>query len=100
MGTQSTNSPESVTGSGPDGREPAGSGRKPTPTWLTSILRHDVPASIVVFLVALPLSIGIAIASGAPVAAGLIAAVIGGVVAGALGGSLLQGPVCCRSCSA
>ncbi|MFQ6231119.1 hypothetical protein, partial [Nocardia sp. NPDC002869] len=66
MGTQSTNSPESVTGSGPDGREPAGSGRTPTPTWPTSILRHDVPASIVVFLVALPLSIGIAIASGAP----------------------------------
>ncbi|MGV9638636.1 SulP family inorganic anion transporter [Nocardia rhamnosiphila] len=90
MGTQSTNSPESVPGSGPDGREPAGSGRIPTPSWLTSILRHDVPASIVVFLVALPLSIGIAIASGAPVAAGLIAAVIGGVVAGALGGSALQ----------
>ncbi|NUS94199.1 MAG: bifunctional SulP family inorganic anion transporter/carbonic anhydrase [Nocardia sp.] len=56
----------------------------------TSILRHDVPASIVVFLVALPLSIGIAIASGAPVAAGLIAAVIGGIVGGALGGSALQ----------
>ncbi|WP_433490439.1 SulP family inorganic anion transporter [Nocardia grenadensis] len=55
-----------------------------------SILRHDVPASIVVFLVALPLSIGIAIASGAPVAAGLIAAVIGGIVGGALGGSALQ----------
>ncbi|MEU4838307.1 bifunctional SulP family inorganic anion transporter/carbonic anhydrase [Nocardia testacea] len=90
MGTQSTNSPESVTGSGPDGREPAGSGSRPTSARLTSILRHDVPASIVVFLVALPLSIGIAIASGAPVAAGLIAAVIGGVVAGALGGSVLQ----------
>ncbi|MEV0292555.1 bifunctional SulP family inorganic anion transporter/carbonic anhydrase [Nocardia sp. NPDC050710] len=57
---------------------------------LTSILRHDLPASIVVFLVALPLSLGIAVASGAPVAAGLIAAVIGGIVAGLLGGSLLQ----------
>lgn len=43
-----------------------------------------------VFLVALPLSLGIAIASGAPVLAGLIAAVIGGIVAGALGGSPLQ----------
>ncbi|WP_327100035.1 bifunctional SulP family inorganic anion transporter/carbonic anhydrase [Nocardia vinacea] len=57
---------------------------------LTSILRHDLPSSIVVFLVALPLSLGIAVASGAPVAAGLIAAVIGGIVAGTLGGSILQ----------
>ncbi|SDW29523.1 carbonic anhydrase [Amycolatopsis xylanica] len=45
---------------------------------------------MVVFLVAVPLSLGIALASGAPVVAGLIAAVIGGVVAGALGGSALQ----------
>jgi carbonic anhydrase len=44
----------------------------------------------VVFLVALPLSLGIAVASDAPVLAGLIAAVIGGIVAGALGGSALQ----------
>ncbi|MBH0774999.1 solute carrier family 23 protein [Nocardia bovistercoris] len=57
---------------------------------LTSVLRHDLPASIVVFLVALPLSLGIALASGAPVAAGLIAAVIGGILAGTLGGSTLQ----------
>uniref|UniRef100_UPI0024574B02 SulP family inorganic anion transporter n=1 Tax=Nocardia farcinica TaxID=37329 RepID=UPI0024574B02 len=55
-----------------------------------SLLRHDVPASIVVFLVALPLSLGIALASGAPVAAGLIAAVVGGIVVGCLGGSVLQ----------
>jgi carbonic anhydrase len=53
-------------------------------------LRYDVPASSVVFLVAVPLSLGIALASGAPVVAGLIAAVVGGVVAGALGGSPLQ----------
>lgn len=53
-------------------------------------LRHDVAASLVVFLVALPLSLGIAIASGAPLAAGLIAAVVGGIVAGALGGSSVQ----------
>lgn len=53
-------------------------------------LRHDVPASLVVFLVALPLSLGIAIASGAPLAAGLIAAVVGGIVAGAIGGSSVQ----------
>jgi carbonic anhydrase len=48
-----------------------------------------VPASLVVFLVALPLSIGIAVASDAPVTAGLIAAVVGGILAGALGGSPL-----------
>lgn len=47
-------------------------------------LRHDFPASIVVFLIAIPLSLGIAAASGAPLLAGLIAAVVGGVVAGAL----------------
>ncbi|KZF15276.1 SulP family inorganic anion transporter [Rhodococcus sp. EPR-134] len=57
---------------------------------LSRILRHDVAASLVVFLVALPLSLGIAIASGAPIMAGLIAAVVGGVVAGLLGGSPLQ----------
>ncbi|UBU10797.1 SulP family inorganic anion transporter [Nonomuraea gerenzanensis] len=55
-----------------------------------SILRHDVPASLVVFLIAVPLSLGIAMASGAPLAAGLIAAVVGGIVAGALGGSAVQ----------
>ncbi|MFF0148114.1 SulP family inorganic anion transporter [Amycolatopsis sulphurea] len=55
-----------------------------------AVLRHDLPASLVVFLVAVPLSLGIALASGAPIVAGLIAAVVGGVVAGALGGSPLQ----------
>ena len=56
----------------------------------SSVLRYDFPASLVVFLVAVPLSIGIAVASGAPVMAGLIAAVIGGILAGTLGGSPLQ----------
>jgi carbonic anhydrase len=55
-----------------------------------TVLRHDVPASFVVFLVAMPLSLGIAVATGAPVMAGLIAAVVGGIVAGLLGGSSLQ----------
>lgn len=54
------------------------------------IIRHDLPSSLVVFLVALPLSLGIAIASNAPVLAGLIAAVVGGIIVGALGGSPLQ----------
>jgi carbonic anhydrase len=53
-------------------------------------LRYDLPASLVVFLVAVPLSLGIAVASGAPVMAGLLAAAVGGIVAGSLGGSRLQ----------
>ncbi|MFL6120542.1 SulP family inorganic anion transporter [Actinophytocola sp.] len=52
-------------------------------------LKHDLPASLVVFLVAVPMSLGIAFASGAPLVAGLIAAIVGGVVAGPLGGSPL-----------
>ncbi|TDD01505.1 carbonic anhydrase [Nonomuraea deserti] len=55
-----------------------------------STLRHDLPASLVVFLVAVPLSLGIAMAAGAPLASGLIAAVAGGIVAGLLGGSPVQ----------
>jgi MFS superfamily sulfate permease-like transporter len=52
-------------------------------------LRHDLPASLVVFLVALPLCLGIAVASGAPPVAGLIAGVVGGIVVGVLSGSPL-----------
>ncbi|EGX60961.1 integral membrane transport protein [Streptomyces zinciresistens K42] len=50
----------------------------------------DVSASVAVFLIALPLSLGIALATGAPLQAGLVAAAVGGVVAGRLGGSALQ----------
>ncbi|MCL5246420.1 SulP family inorganic anion transporter [Cellulophaga sp. 20_2_10] len=50
-------------------------------------LKSDLPASIVVFFVALPLCLGIALASGAPLFAGVIAGIIGGVVVGALSGS-------------
>lgn len=63
--------------------------RMKKPSFLSS-LGADLPASLVVFLVALPLSLGIAAASGAPVMAGLIAAAVGGIVAGSLGGSPLQ----------
>ncbi|MFI0350505.1 SulP family inorganic anion transporter [Actinomadura sp. 9N407] len=52
--------------------------------------RRDLLASFVVFLVAIPLSLGIAVASGAPIAAGLIAAAVGGIVAGLAGGAPLQ----------
>lgn len=57
---------------------------------LPSVLKHDLLASLVVFLVAVPLSLGVAVASGAPLVSGLIAAVVGGIVAGLLGGSAVQ----------
>lgn len=50
----------------------------------------DLPASIIVFLVALPLCIGIASASGAPPALGLITGIVGGLVVALLAGSPLQ----------
>ncbi|MGF0171167.1 bifunctional SulP family inorganic anion transporter/carbonic anhydrase [Streptomyces sp. Marseille-Q5077] len=50
----------------------------------------DVSASIAVFLIALPLSLGIALATGAPLQAGLVAAAVGGIVVGYLGGTPLQ----------
>lgn len=50
----------------------------------------DLSASIAVFLIALPLSLGIALATDAPLQAGLVAAAVGGLVAGRLGGSPLQ----------
>jgi MFS superfamily sulfate permease-like transporter len=52
--------------------------------------KHDLPASLVVFLVALPLCLGIAIASGVPVSAGLITGIVGGIVVGLIGGSPIQ----------
>lgn len=56
----------------------------------SSSFAADLPASFVVFLVALPLSLGIAVASGATPQAGLIAATIGGIVVGWCGGAPLQ----------
>ncbi|MDX1963135.1 MAG: SulP family inorganic anion transporter [Pirellulales bacterium] len=53
-------------------------------------LRGDLLPSLVVFLVALPLCMGIAIASGAPIQAGLITGIVGGIVVGSLAGSPLQ----------
>ena len=56
----------------------------------STYIRQDFVASIVVFLVALPLCMGIAIASGAPPAAGLITGIIGGLIVGPIAGSPLQ----------
>jgi MFS superfamily sulfate permease-like transporter len=53
-------------------------------TWV-----QDVPAGLVVFLVAVPLCLGIALASEAPVFSGLIAGIIGGIVVGSISGSAI-----------
>lgn len=53
-------------------------------------LRSDLPAGLVVFLVALPLCLGIALASGAPLFAGIISGVVGGIVVGYLSKSHLS----------
>lgn len=52
-----------------------------------SKIKYDFPASIVVFLVALPLCLGVALASGAPLLSGVISGIIGGLVVGALSSS-------------
>ena len=52
-------------------------------------IKSDLPASIVVFFVAVPLCLGIALASGAPLFAGIIAGIVGGLVVGIASGSPL-----------
>lgn len=52
-------------------------------------IKSDLPASIIVFFVALPLCLGIALASGAPLFAGIIAGIVGGIIVGAASGSSL-----------
>lgn len=50
-------------------------------------LKYDIPSSLVVYLVALPLCLGIALASGAPLLSGIISGIIGGVIVGFFSGS-------------
>ena len=52
-------------------------------------IKNDLPASIVVFFVAVPLCLGIALASGAPLFSGIIAGIVGGIIVGAASGSSL-----------
>ncbi len=52
--------------------------------------KYDIPAGLVVFLVALPLCMGIALASGAPIFSGIIAGIIGGLIIGPISGSELS----------
>lgn len=53
-------------------------------------VKKDILASVIVFLVAMPLAIGISIACGLPVYCGIISGIIGGIVVGALSGNSLQ----------
>jgi MFS superfamily sulfate permease-like transporter len=65
------------------------SSSRSSPFDLFKHLNRDLPASIVVFFVALPLCLGIALASGAPLFSGVIAGIIGGIVVGLASGSQL-----------
>jgi MFS superfamily sulfate permease-like transporter len=53
-------------------------------------IKSDIPSGLVVFLVALPLCLGIALASGAPLFSGLISGIVGGIVIGSLSNSALS----------
>lgn len=59
-------------------------------TFNIASLKKDFLASIIVFLIAMPLAIGISIACGLPVYSGLISAIVGGIVVGAFSGNSLQ----------
>lgn len=71
----------------------ARNGERVLPSFAAS-WRSDVPSSIVIFLIAVPLCLGIALASGAPLFSGIISGIVGGVVVGALSGSplMVSGP--------
>ncbi len=56
-----------------------------SPSW-----RHDAPAALVVFFIAVPLCLGIALTSGAPLMSGIIAGIVGGIVVGLLSDSQLM----------
>ncbi|WTL25474.1 SulP family inorganic anion transporter [Streptomyces sp. NBC_01498] len=79
-------------GTSPDPSDPSRQSPDPPPGRRRKfrIAGADFSASISVFLIALPLSLGIALATGAPLQAGLVAAAVGGIVAGHLGGAPLQ----------
>ncbi len=75
-------------------RPPAAAGAAPLPSngdlSLAATWRSDLGAGLVVFLVALPLCLGIALASGAPLMSGIITGVVGGIVVSRLSGSQLM----------
>ncbi|PYC86594.1 transporter [Streptomyces tateyamensis] len=73
-----------------DSHAPPASGPAPTRGGPRRPATADLTASLVVFLIAVPFSLGIALATGAPLSAGLVAAAAGGIVAGLFGGTPLQ----------
>ncbi|GAB3540041.1 SulP family inorganic anion transporter [Pontibacter brevis] len=66
----------------------------PTPgevkSGMFSHVKTDIPAGLVVFLIALPLCLGISLASGAPLFSGIIAGIVGGIVVGLVSGSKIN----------
>lgn len=58
--------------------------------YVTAFVKHDLKAGITVFFVALPLCLGVALASGAPLSSGLIAGIVGGMVVTLISGSALS----------
>lgn len=60
-----------------------------SPSFTLRYWKNDLPAGVVVFLVALPLCLGIALASGAELFSGVIAGIVGGIVVGSFSGSQL-----------
>ena len=65
-------------------------GRTPSRSWSKQSLLADFSASLVVFLVAVPLCVGVAVASGVPAELGMITGIVGGLVVGFLPGSTMQ----------
>lgn len=63
--------------------------KKTTAEYFKDYFQGDLSASLVVFLVAIPLCLGIALASGVPLMSGIIAGIVGGIVVGTFGGSPL-----------
>ena len=57
---------------------------------MINVIKKDFLASIIVFLIALPLAIGISIACGLPIYTGIVSGIIGGIVVGMFSGNSLQ----------
>ncbi len=70
-----------------DNHDPSDLRAPPVRQWFRQSTVADLQAGVVVFFVALPLCLGIALASGAPLVSGLVGGIVGGIVVGALSGS-------------